>query len=147
MSRSEISFERVPPEEISNGLEGVTVIRPVIRSKTDAKRVLWLCAQVEESWKGYNTAEGFILNADYRRARAIYDGLANPEPGQPKRHDWDGRIKPLALELANAMRRPINKAQLRRMIIDQYREKYGLHLSDSETFKTNLRNWLKETGF
>ncbi len=47
------------------------VVRPRIASKVDAKRVLRLCVGIPMAWKGYDTAEGFILTEDYERAQAI----------------------------------------------------------------------------
>ncbi len=131
-------------EYVTEGLNGVTVFRPILLSKTDAKRVLALCAEVEQAWKGYNTSEGFILHEDHRKARAMLDGVITAKSRATERHEWDTIIKPLVIEFANTMQLPINKSKLRRTVIEQYLRVHGLHLSDSGTFKKKVRNWLEE---
>ncbi len=125
--------------KVPEGLGNVTVFKPRLRSKSDAKRVLRLCAEGTEGWKGCNTAEGFILEADCRRADAIWNGVLDPDPGRPVRHDWT-LIEKTARELAHDKS---NRTALRCKVAERYQEQTGRYLaSDSGTYKAKMREWL-----
>ena len=126
-------------DQAPDGLSDVTVIRPRLQSKADAKRLLRLCAEVPEAWKGYNTTAGFVLEADYQRARAIFDGIRDPDPGAPKRHDWP-LIEALTRDIAQT---ESNRTVIRFKVAESYAHSSGRHLSpDSGTFKAKVREWL-----
>lgn len=70
-------------DKVPEGLGAVKVLHPRLQSKADAKRVLALCAVVPAAYKGFDTAEGFILEADYQKTDAIWKGVLDSDPGRP----------------------------------------------------------------